>query len=42
MKGEAEWMASMKFDEVKIDSGGYFNDMDAWGAGTSKHGLSYK
>ena len=30
MKGEAEWMASMGFDEVKVDSGGDFNDMDAW------------
>lgn len=30
MSGEAEWMADMGFDEVKVDSGGKFNDMTAW------------
>ena len=30
LTGEAQWMADNLFDEVKVDSGGRFNDMDAW------------
>ncbi len=30
MRGEADWLARMQFDELKVDSGGYFNDMTAW------------
>lgn len=30
MHGEAEWLARMKFDELKVDSGGNFNNMSAW------------
>jgi hypothetical protein len=30
MNGEAEWMKEMEFDEVKVDSGGYFNNMTWW------------
>jgi|EP01047_Picozoa_sp_COSAG01_P058496 hypothetical protein len=30
MSGEAGWMAEMGFDEVKVDSGGAFNDMTEW------------
>lgn len=30
MKGEADFLAAMLYDEVKVDSGGEFNDMDWW------------
>ena len=30
MRGNAQWLAKNGFDEVKVDSGGKFNDMDWW------------